>query len=201
MTAERRRNRRAASEEGRTHWSRWLERVAWIGILAFIGFRVWPQAAAALGVGGTDGEKAPEVQVTTLSGRDVALSDLRGQVVLVNFWATWCPPCRLEMPGFQSVYEKYGDRGFTILGLSQDQGATGTVQSFLSERGITYPVAMGTAAAERAFGGVSALPTSILIDRRGRVRYRVTGIFAGPSLDRAVERLLDEPAAGAAGGR
>ncbi|MFS8639054.1 MAG: TlpA disulfide reductase family protein, partial [Gemmatimonadota bacterium] len=78
---------------------------------------MWPQAASALGLdsGGVD---APDFRVETLDGRTVALSDLRGQVVLVNFWATWCPPCRFEMPGFQRVYEEYRDQGFTILGLS-----------------------------------------------------------------------------------
>src|SRR5690606_32147440 len=120
-----------------------IEAVLWIAVLGFVGYRIWPQAASALGIG-SGGLDAPDFRVETLDGTPVALSDLRGQVVLVNFWATWCPPCRFEMPGFQRVYDEYRDQGFTILGLSTDRGGTRIVREFLEERGITYPVAMAT---------------------------------------------------------
>src|SRR5690606_16982844 len=106
-------------------------------------------------------------------------------VVLVNFWATWCPPCRFEMPGFQRVYEEYADEGFVILGLSTDRGSRRAVRDFLSERGITYPVAMATAQSVRAFGAGNLLPTSYLLDRTGKVRYTVRGIYAEPALEQA----------------
>ncbi len=170
-----------------------VERLLWIGVLAFVAVRVWPQLAAAAGVG-SGGTAAPEFEVETLAGEPVALSDLRGQVVLVNFWATWCPPCRVEMPGFQNVYEEYRDEGFTILGLSTDVGGDRVVREFIDERGITFPVAYATPASRHAFGGVSALPMSFLIDRQGRIRHTVRGIFAQPALEQAVKRLLAEPA-------
>lgn len=176
------------------------ERVAWIALLAFIGYRIWPQIAAAAGIGtASDGATdTPAFEVVTLAGDTLAIERLRGQVVLVNFWATWCPPCRVEMPGFQSVYERRRRDGFVILGLSSDV-ASASVREFLDERGITYPVAMATRPVTRAFGDPRLLPTSFLIDRSGRIRHRVEGYFTSVALDQAVQRLLDEPAPPARG--
>ena len=170
-----------------------LEAVIWLAVLGFVGYRIWPQAASAFGLG-TGGVEVADIRVELLDGESISLSDLHGQVVLVNFWATWCPPCRFEMPGFQRVYEEYADEGFVILGLSTDRGSRRAVRDFLSERGITYPVAMATAQSVRAFGAGNLLPTSYLLDRTGKVRYTVRGIYAEPALEQAVKRLLDEPA-------
>lgn len=168
-----------------------LGSILWIAVLAFLGYRVWPQLGAAIGIGGS-GIDAPDFDLYTLDGQPISLAGLRGQVVLVNFWATWCPPCRAEMPGFQRVYEAKRDRGFTIVGLSTDLGGRGAVENFLTEHGITYPVAMASAKVVRDFGGSNMLPTSYLIDRHGRIRHTVKGFFAEPALALAVERLLAE---------
>jgi peroxiredoxin len=170
-----------------------LNTILWIAVLSFLGYRIWPQLGAALGVG-SGGTDAPEFTLQTLDGETVSLAGLRGQVVLVNFWATWCPPCRAEMPGFQRVYEASRDRGFTILGLSTDVGGRAPVDAFLAEHGITYPVAMASSKVVRDFGGANMLPTSFLLDRQGRIRHTVKGFFAEATLSRAVERLLAEPA-------
>lgn len=168
-----------------------LEAVLWIAVLGFVGYRIWPQAASALGLG-SGGTEAPDIRVETLTGETIALRDLRGQVVLVNFWATWCPPCRYEMPGFQRMYERYRDRGFIILGLSTDRAGRGPVERFLDEIGITYPVAMATAESIQLFGAGNLLPTSFLIDTQGRIRYTVKGVYTETALAQAVERLLRE---------
>jgi thiol-disulfide isomerase/thioredoxin len=181
---------------------RGLDVLLWGVVLTLLAWRVGPQAAAALGVGAPDSD-APALAVTTLDGDEVSRAGLRGQVVLVNFWATWCPPCRMEMPGFQRVRDSRRERGLVVLGLSNERGAEPGVRAFLGERGITYPVAVTGPEAAEAFGGVRALPTSILPDRRGRVRHRVEGFFAEPALRQAVDRLLAEsaPAVGLEGGR
>ncbi|HUG41831.1 MAG TPA: TlpA disulfide reductase family protein [Longimicrobiales bacterium] len=168
-----------------------IETVLWIAVLGFVGYRLGPQVGAALGVGDA-GPPAADIRVTTLEGESIRLSDLRGQVVLVNFWATWCAPCRVEMPGFEKVYEKYRDRGFSIVALSTDRGETGAVADWVGERGLTFPIGMASAEAVRAFGGARTLPTSFLIDRQGRIRHTVRGLFARPALDQAVARLLSE---------
>lgn len=168
-----------------------LEAVIWVAVLGFVGYRIWPQLASVLGVG-SEGIAVADIQVETLAGESISLSDLHGQVVLVNFWATWCPPCRFEMPGFQRVYEKYRDEGFTILGLSTDRTGKRAVQEFLDEMGITYPVAMATGQSIQAFGAGNLLPTSYLLDREGKIRYTVKGIYAEAALEQAVKRLLAE---------
>lgn len=171
-----------------------LGTIVWIGLLAFLGFRLWPQVAAGLGVPNSASRQAPDYQYTTVTGDTGSIAGLRGKVVLVNFWATWCPPCRVEMPGFQQVYEEHRDRGFVILGLSTDMRTEDHVRRFLEEGGYTYPVAMARGSVSRDFGGSNMLPTSYLIDREGRIRNEVRGIFTKVALDQAVSRLLDEPA-------
>jgi peroxiredoxin len=115
-------------------------------------------------------------------------------VVLVNFWATWCAPCRVEMPGFQDVYDRRRAEGFTVVGVSTDAVGPARVGRFLREHDISYPVAMASGGIVRDFGGVRALPTSFLLDRQGRIRHEVRGYFAEATLDQAVRRLLAEPA-------
>lgn len=172
--------------------ARWAERLAWVALIAFLGVRIWPQLAAAAGVASANAS-APQFTLTTLDGASVTTESLAGKVVLVNFWATWCPPCRIEMPGFQRVYDRFRGDGFVVLGVSMDAGGAEGVQRFLAERHITYPVAMATPAAVRDFGGVRLLPTSYLIDREGRIRNEVGGLFASVALEQAIGRLLREP--------
>ncbi len=174
---------------------RW-QAVFWVALAGFVGYRIWPQAAAAVGIASSPNANAvgPAYQLTTLDGNVVTSEELRGKVVLLNFWATWCPPCRLEMPGFESVYNLNKDRGFVVLGVAMDADGTGPVQQFLADHHITYPVAMASAPVVQMFGNVNLLPTSFLIDRQGRVRNQVQGVFTSIALDQAVKHLLDEPA-------
>jgi peroxiredoxin len=169
---------------------RYLELLMWAGVLALVVWRFGPQVGAALGLrAGT--EPAPDFVVETLDGETVRLSELRGQVVLINFWATWCLPCRVEMPGFQRVWEDYADRGFTIVGLSVDQGVRSDVHRWVDQRGLTFPIAFAPGSVVRTYGGANVLPTSILVDREGRIAHRVEGYYAEPALRAAVRRLLD----------
>ena len=169
-----------------------IEALFWFAFAAFLGYRIWPQVAAAFGVASAN-VAAPDFQVTTLDDDAVSRDALRGKVVLVNFWATWCPPCRVEMPGFQDVYDRKKAEGFTILGISTDATGPQHVARYLWEHEITYPVAMASGGIVRAFGGSRALPTSFLLDRQGRIRHTVTGIFSEIALEQAVNRLLAEP--------
>ncbi len=188
-----RRERQAAREAGspRRCAFRILEAALWAVVGLLFLWRVAPQVQAAVGWR-TSGSDAPAVTFQMLDGGSRSLSDLRGQVVLVNFWASWCPPCRAEMPGFQKVYDAKRAAGFTVVGVSLDEGSRERVTTFLRDHGITYPVALGTQQAVAAFGGIDNLPTSFLIDRRGRVRYTVHGMFLGLTLGAAVDKLLAE---------
>lgn len=164
----------------------------WIALIVFIGYRIWPQGAAAFGFDSANAELAPAFQLTALGGESLSSNSLRGKVVLVNFWATWCPPCRFEMPGFQSVYDSRKDKGFVVLGIATD-GDREAVDRFLTEHHITYPISMASGTVVQSFGGVNVLPTSFLIDRNGRIRNEVRGMFASVALKSAVDHLLAEP--------
>ncbi len=166
--------------------------IGWILILGFLGFRIYPQLRAAAGIG-SSGDEAPAYVLETLDGAWIDSESLRGKVVLVNFWATWCPPCRVEMPGFERVYNDKRDEGFVVLGLSTDRGSVRVVREFVDDRGLTFPIAMAPAPLVSAFGGARALPTSFLIDRNGVIRQRVVGMFTEPTLRLAVNHLLAEP--------
>lgn len=174
------------------------ERIGWALLVGFLAWRLSPQAGAALGVTSMN-QAAPGFRVTTLEGAPVTPDSLRGKVVLLNFWATWCPPCRVEMPGFQDVYDEHRDDGFVVLGVSTDRAGRDPVREFLQENGITYPVAMANGEIVNAYGGARVLPTSFLIDREGRIRHEVRGYFTEVALRQAVQRLLDEDADGGAG--
>ena len=164
-------------------------------VLGIIGYRLQPQAWAAFGLGAENTEVS-SAGIETLDGEIITLEGLKGQVVLVNAWATWCPPCVLEMPGFQKVYEDYKDRGFTVLGISWDEGSPDMVRAFLKQKGITSPVAMAWQASLDGFGEVGGLPTSYLIGRDGNIKHRVEGLFAEPALRLAVRGLLAEEGTG-----
>ena len=168
-----------------------IEAVLWLAVVVLFIWRITPQLRAAVS-GGAAGTAAPAVTLDMLDGAAAPLASLRGRVVLVNFWATWCPPCRAEMPGFETIYETRRAAGFTVVGVSMDEGSRLTVAAFLHDHGITYPVAMATPPVVAGFGGVNDFPTSFLLDRRGRIRYVVRGIFAPETLRAAVDRLLAE---------
>jgi thiol-disulfide isomerase/thioredoxin len=169
----------------------WGERVVMFGLMVFVAYRLGPQLGALTGVGPDTG-RSPAYELTTLAGDHVSSADLTGKVVVVNFWATWCGPCKLEMPSLQSLHEDRAGDGVVVLGLSTDVGGTAGIQDFLNDRDITFPVGRATAAHRQAFGGIHGTPTTFVIDRRGVVRHRVVGYFAPPALRVAVNRLLAE---------
>jgi cytochrome c biogenesis protein CcmG/thiol:disulfide interchange protein DsbE len=150
--------------------------------------RLLPHVGAVVGV--ETKAQVPRYALTALDGTPLSPDALRGKVVLINFWATWCLPCRVEMPLLQRMAERHREAGLIVVGLSVDRGAEESVRTFLRERGVTYPVAVVGSDVERAFGGVRGYPTSILVDRDGVVRHVVIGPLAAASFEPAVRRLL-----------
>ncbi len=137
---------------------------------------------------------APDFGLPSLAGPTVRLSDHQGKVVLLNFWATWCPPCRAEMPSMEKMYEAYRDRGLVILAISSDRGGKSVVKPYVQERGLTFPVLLDPGGEVFAQYGVRGLPTSYLLDRRGRVFSADVGArdWSGKAARQVVERLLVE---------
>ena len=122
----------------------------------------------------------------------MSAESLRGQVVLVNVWATWCTPCRVEMPMLEATWQRHKRAGLVVLGASVDRGGASEVRQFVTERGITYPVAIVGDDIIAALGGVHGYPTSVLIGRDGRVRHRVIGPIGPLSLEPAIRRALGD---------
>ncbi len=118
------------------------------------------------------GHLAPDFTLKTVEGKTIRLSDLRGKkVVLVNFWATWCPPCRLEMPTMQQIYAEYKRRGFEILAINVDADATQEIRDFVKELRLTFPVLLDPRMEVARRYRVRALPASVLINRKGVIRH------------------------------
>lgn len=130
-----------------------------------------------------------DFQVTTLEGKTLRLSDFGGKVVLVNFWATWCPPCREETPGFVEIYEKYKEKGFVILGVAE-QSPPKEVGQFLSGFRVTYPVGRDEDGSAAGQYGVRAIPTSFLFDRNGKLYHKFTGFTPEVFLKNKLQELL-----------
>ena len=169
----------------------WLERLFLASLLVFALYRLGPQIQAWTGVG-PDLGRAPSYVFTALDGSPIISDSLTGNVVVLNFWATWCGPCKLEMPALQNLHEERADNGVLVLGLTTDTGHEAEIKKFLDTRGITYPVGRATYAHRSTFGGINAIPTTFIIDRNGIVQHRVIGYFAPPAMRAAVDRLLSD---------
>lgn len=148
----------------------------------------------------TAGQPAPAFRAERLSGGWLALSDLRGQVVLLDFWATWCPPCVASIPHLQHLHETYSGDGLAVVGVNQEPNAREPVRQFLRRRGLSFPnVADAGRGVARRYG-VYTYPTTVLVDRHGRIARRYRGTVSAARLERDVRDLLAEPGPTAAAG-
>lgn len=168
------------SPAGLVLWTAVIAVVLILGGAWIVISRVPPDAgaaASALEPAPAAGHPAPDFTLQTLDGRQVSLSDFRGRPVIVNFWATWCPPCRAEMPEFQNAYLEYQDRGLVILGVNSTvQDDPELVPGFVAEFGLTFPILLDEEGEATSAYRILGLPTSVFIDSRGVVKE----VFTGP---------------------
>ena len=150
-----------------------------------VGAAVAAKEAAALPVIGP----APAWKLRDVEGREVSSDSFKGKVVVLDFWATWCPPCRAEIPGYVDLSKKYGDR-LVIVGVSLDEGGPKVVRDFVKKFGVTYPIVMGDDAIQQAYGGMEAIPTTFLIDQEGRIRDKKVGAEKTELYERKIAALL-----------
>jgi thiol-disulfide isomerase/thioredoxin len=135
---------------------------------------------------------APVVSMRDLDGREVSLASLRGKVVLVNFWATWCGPCRAEIPDLVALQEKYRDQ-LQVIGISQDEVPVELVRRFAADHRMNYPVVMSTPEIEKLFPGVNALPTSFIVDRESRIVQKHVGMLTASLTEQETRSLAGLP--------
>ena len=145
-----------------------------------------------LGAALQERKPAPDFQLNDLNGKSIGISALRGKVVLLDFWATWCPPCKAEIPHFKELYTAYQGKGLEVVGISLDQGGPEVVRPFLQGNGVSYPVAMGTDQVVRAYGGIRGIPTTFLIDKKGRIAQKYVGYQDKKVFETEIQSLLAE---------
>ncbi len=144
--------------------------------------------------GKADESHAPDFTLLNLSGDTVNLSDYRGKVVLINFFATYCPPCRMEMPDFVRLQEKYGSKGFTVIAISVDNEPEKVLPSFIERLGLNFPVLLATTKVLKDYGNIYALPVTFVLDREHKIVKKITGMVNPDELDPVIEKLLSQTA-------
>src|SRR5689334_11535531 len=131
-------------------------------------------------------KQAPEFTLKDADGKTVRLSDYKGKVVLLDFWATWCGPCKIEIPWLKEFQRKFRDRGFEIIGVSMDDEGWQVVKPFVAELGINYRVVIGDDAIAQLYGGVEALPTTFVIDREGKIAAVHVGLTGKGEIEHGI---------------
>ncbi len=141
---------------------------------------------------GPSAKSAPSFTLQDLNGKQVSLSDFKGKVVILDFWATWCPPCVKEIPHFIELYQQYKDQGFAIIGISVDSGGVSVVKSFARKYQVNYPILMTDGRVDKAYGGIPSIPTTFVIDSAGNIRQKYIGYREKAVFEADIKALLAE---------
>ena len=149
-------------------------------------------ASGGLQGGGANlqGQPAPDFSLASLDGKTLKLSDFHGKAVLLNFWATWCEPCKIEMPWFVDLQKKYGPQGLQILGVAMDDASSKDIAAFAKKMGVNYPIVIGKEAVGDQYGGLPYLPSTFYIDRDGKVVQRVFGLVSRSEIESDIQKAL-----------
>jgi len=136
----------------------------------------------------------PDFTLKTIDGKEMKLSDLRGKAVLLNFWATWCGPCKIEIPWFMELEKQYASQGLVVVGVAMDDDAKDVVPKFAQEMKIDYPVLFGTEQVADQYGGVEGLPMTFYIGRDGKIVKRIAGLTSHHDIEESIQDALNTPA-------
>lgn len=134
---------------------------------------------------------APDFSLESLEGKTMRLSDFRGKAVLLNFWATWCGPCKIEMPWFVELQQKYGSQGLQVVGVAMDDASKEDIAKFAKDMGVNYPVLIGKEAVGDSYGGIPALPETFFIGRDGKVVDKILGLRGKAEIEDAIKKALN----------
>ncbi len=138
---------------------------------------------------------APDFSLEGIDGKTLRLSDLRGKAVLLNFWATWCGPCKIEMPWFVDLQKQYGAQGLQIVGVAMDDASKEDIGKFAQTMGVNYPILIGKESVGDQYGGVPALPETFVIGRDGKLVDKIIGLRGKSEIEDDIKKALDTRAA------
>ena len=167
---------------------------ALVVVMLFAGIRMARNNRANSAVHAVMGEVAPDFALNSLDGSSVKLSSLRGKAVLLNFWATWCGPCKVEMPWFVELQREYGPQGFQIVGVAMDDASTDDIAKFAKDMGVNYPILIGKEAVGDQYGGIPNLPETFFIGRDGKIVDKIVGLKDRGDIEESIKRALDTQA-------
>ena len=139
------------------------------------------------------GQAAPDFTLPALDGKTLKLSDFHGKAVLLNFWATWCEPCKVEMPWFVELQTKYGPQGLQVLGVAMDDASPKEISDFAKKMGVNYPIVIGKEAVGDEYGGIPYLPSTFYISRDGKVVDRIFGLVSRSEIEADIQKALASP--------
>lgn len=193
------RGRRTAQRQKKIQQSKFLLAFALILILSGVGSLVWMSLKTAVPPQTTNSYGAPalaqkggtvtEFSIGSLAGGNIALSDYAGDVIIMNFWATWCPPCRAEMPGLNRFYEAYRDKGVVLLAINEEESVE-TVRPFIQNNNFTFPILLDLQGRVAQQYSTRSFPTTFIIDRHGTIQHVQTGVITEAELEEIVLPLL-----------
>jgi thiol-disulfide isomerase/thioredoxin len=162
-----------------------------VSLMLVFGFNM-ARRAPRQDAGKLAGQLAPDFTLQSLEGKTVHLSDFRGKAVLLNFWATWCQPCKIEMPWFAELQKQYGSEGLQVIGIAMDDASPEDIAKFAKDLGVDYPILIGKEALGESYGGVPFLPTTFYIGRDGKVVDKVFGLKGKAEIESSIKRALAE---------
>jgi thiol-disulfide isomerase/thioredoxin len=162
-----------------------------IALGIYVGYHKARRLGSSLTSHVTQSTPAPDFSLESIDGKTMHLSDLRGKAVLLNFWATWCGPCKIEMPWFVELQNQYGSQGLQIVGVAMDDASKEDISKFAKDMGVNYPILIGKESVGDQYGGVPALPESFLIGRDGKVVDKIVGLRGKAEIEDAVRKALN----------
>ncbi len=174
----------------RNPWALVVVAIIAAGML-FLGFHMARRSGPTHPLGLAHDTAAPDFTLESLDGKNMKLSDFRGKAVLLNFWATWCGPCKIEMPWFVEFQKEYGPQGFQIVGVAMDDSSKEDIAKFAKDMGVNYPVLLGKEAVGDEYGGVPALPESFFIGRDWKIVDKIIGLRGKAEIVDSIKKALD----------
>jgi peroxiredoxin len=161
-----------------------------ISVMLVFGIQKARNASSAHNAGKLQGQLAPDFALASLDGKTLKLSDYRGKAVLLNFWATWCEPCKIEMPWFVDLQKKYGPQGLQVVGVAMDDASPKEIGVFAQKLGVNYPIVIGKEEVGTQYGGVQFLPSTFYIGRDGKILDRVFGLVSRSEIESNIQKAL-----------